>query len=150
MTRNAGTTWEIIGSSPIISQVSFWDPGVPPVSTTIFSQYIFNPTRVPFDPADIGTVTCTTAPSAATDFIVTRQVLGQSPINVARASFGAGNLWSTWTLWSTSSGTWVAPAASQVVELAHGEFLNVVTPASMNGLAGLRFFMACAEREDQS
>jgi hypothetical protein len=149
VTVDGGVTWEIVGGAPIPSPITFWDPGTPAANSTIWSQYIFSPTRVPFDPFDIGTVTCVAAPSAATEFVVRRRPQGNSTLhNVARVSFGANNTWSVWSLWNGSA--WVAPTASNVIEFSHGDILSIESPANLNGLAGLRWILLCAEREDQS
>jgi hypothetical protein len=148
-TVDGGATWEIIGGAHIPSPITFWDPGTPNANAVIWSQYIFNPTRVPFDATDIGTVTCATAPSAPTEFLVCRTPRGTStPQNIAKVTFSANNKWSAWALWSGSA--WVAPSPANVVEFVKGDILSIESPANLNGLVGLRWIMMCAEREDQS
>lgn len=131
--------WYLVGSPIGLVPITFAVPGVPPVNTSLWEMYVHNmeysapALYVPYRLDDIGSTSCTVAPTSSTAFSIQRSVGGGAWSQIGTATFAAGV--STYVTWDFGAQIWT---------LSHGDRLRVLSPANLNGLQNLSFIMACA------
>lgn len=136
----SGGKWYLVGPQIGLFPVTFSVPGVPPASTSLWEMYVHNgeysglpALYVPYRLDDIGSTSCTVAPTASTAFSIQRSVGGGAWAQIGTATFASGI--STYVTWDFGGTIWT---------LSHGDRLRVLSPANLNGLQNLSFIMACA------